>query len=194
MYLHKDEMIIDIKKNGIVFRDFHKIQYVYCVLEGVVKVFKYTEDGNEKIVDILTDNDYLAVTLMFGDDTEYNLSCIALSDVKLVKVTVEQMYEALQDKNVLKNYINFTSRKLMNFKNYLANTSEIEERILIALNELYERFGKCIGKNKFVDLPFSKTDLASFIGLRRETLSRKLTSLSNEGKIKVEKNRIYLKI
>jgi len=194
MYLHKDEEIINVKKNGLIFRDFHKIKHVYYVLEGVVKVFKYTEDGYEKIVDVLTDNDYLAVTLMFGEKDEYGLSCVALTDAKLVKVTVEQMYEAFNNKDTLKDYMNFTSRKLLNFKNYLANSTDVEERILIALYELYERFGKCIGQNKFVDLPFNKTDLASFIGLRRETLSRKLSSLADEGKIKVDKNRIYLKI
>lgn len=193
MYFHPDEVIVDVKKNEVLFRDFHALKYVYFVLDGAFKVYKYNEDGIEKIVDILSEEDYLAVTLMFGDLDEYGLNCAALMKSKVVKLTVEQMYEAFVDRKILRDYMNFTSRKLINFKNYLANSTDPEERIIIALKELFDRFGKIIGDDKVVDLPFNKTDLASFIGLRRETLSRKLTLLMDEGKIYVDKNRIYLK-
>jgi len=193
MYFHPDETIVEVNKNDILFRDFHTIRYVYFVLEGTFKVYKYSEDGVEKIVDILTDNDYLAVTLMFGSKKYYELNCSALSKSKIVKLTVDQMYEALKDREILKDYMHFTSRKLINFKNYLANSTDVEERIMIALRELYDRFGKEALGVKTIYLPFSKTDLASFIGLRRETLSRKLSILVEEGKIQVNKNKILLK-
>lgn len=193
MYFHPDEIIVDVKKNDILFRDFHAIKNVYYVIEGIFKVYKYNEEGVEKIVDILTDNDYLAVTLMFGEKKDYGLNCSALAGSKVVKLTVNQMFEAFVDRKILKDYMNFTSRKLINFKNYLANSTDIEERIMIALRELYDRFGKEVSGDKIINLPFSKTDLASFIGLRRETLSRKLSLMSEEGKIKVDKNKIHLK-
>ncbi len=194
MYFHPDETIIEVNKNDILFRDFHAIKHVYFVIEGTFKVYKYSEDGVEKIVDILTDDDYLAVTLMFGSKKDYGLNCSALSKSKVVKLTVDQMYEAFKDREVLKDYMYFTSRKLINFKNYLANSTDVEERIIIALRELYDRFGKEVLGEKIIYLPFSKTDLASFIGLRRETLSRKLSILVDEGKIQVDKNKILLKI
>ena len=194
MYFHPDETIIEVNKNDILFRDFHAIKYVYFVIEGTFKVYKYSEDGVEKIVDILTDNDYLAVTLMFGSKKDYGLNCSALSKSKVVKVTVNQMFEAFVDRKILKDYMHFTSRKLINFKNYLANSTDVEERIIIALRELYDRFGKEVQGVKTIYLPFSKTDLASFIGLRRETLSRKLSILVSEGKIEVDKNKILLNI
>lgn len=194
MYFHPDEVILEVKKNDVLFREFHALKYVYYVLEGAFKVYKYNEEGIEKIVDVLSDNDYLATTLMFGDKDDYGLNCNALMNSKVVKLTIEQMYEAFVDRNILRDYMNFTSRKLLNFKNYLANSTDVEERIIIALRELYDRFGKQIGDEKVIDLPFNKTDLASFIGLRRETLSRKLSLLMDEGKIYVDKNRIYLKV
>jgi CRP/FNR family transcriptional regulator len=194
MYFHPDEVIVDVKKNEVLFRDFHALKYVYFVLEGTFKVYKYNEEGVEKIVDILHDDDYLAVTLMFSDLDEYTLNCSALTKGKVVRLSIEQMYEAFVDRKILRDYMNFTSRKLINFKNYLANSTDPEERIIIALRELYDRFGIMMEGEKVIDLPFSKTDLASFIGLRRETLSRKMTALMDEGKIYVDKNRIYLKI
>ncbi len=193
MYFHPDEVILEVKKNEILFRDFHTLKYVFFVLEGAFKVYKYNEEGIEKIVDVLSDDDYLAVTLMFGNKDEYGLNCSALSKSKIVKLSIEQMYEAFVDRKILKDYMNFTSRKLLNFKNYLANSTDVEERIMIALQELYERFGKVISGEKVIELPFNKTDLASFIGLRRETLSRKLGLLMDEGKIYVDRNKIYLK-
>lgn len=193
MYFHPDEVIVDVKKNEILFREFHALKFVYFVLEGAFKVYKYNEDGIEKIVDILSADDYLATTLMFGDLDEYGLNCSALQDSKVVKLSIEQMYEAFVDRRILRDYMNFTSRKLINFKNYLANSTDVEERIMIALRELYDRFGKEVGGDKIIELPFNKTDLASFIGLRRETLSRKLGMMMDDGKLYVDKNKIYLK-
>ena len=129
MHFHPDEVIVDLKKNDVLFREFHALKYVYYVLEGAFKVYKYNEEGVEKIVDILSPNDYLATTLMFGDRSDYGLNCNALMNSKVVKLTIEQMYEAFVDRKILRDYMNFQSRKLLNFKNYLANSSDVEERI-----------------------------------------------------------------
>jgi CRP-like cAMP-binding protein len=47
-------------------------------------------------------------------------------------------------------------------------------------------------EKQVLDLPFSKTVLANFIGIRRETLSRTITKLIDEQIIYNEKNSYIL--
>jgi CRP/FNR family transcriptional regulator len=61
------------------------------------------------------------------------------------------------------------------------------------LKILFEKFGYRIGEKQILDLPFSKTVLANIIGIRRETLSRTITSLEQEDILKNDKNRYLLK-
>jgi CRP/FNR family transcriptional regulator len=72
----------------------------------------------------------------------------------------------------------------------LFNISNInlEEKILSSLELLANKFG--VVKENFVELelPFTKNDLANLIGVRRETLSRKLSEMKKNNIIEVTKN------
>lgn len=190
--LHKNEEIIYVKKDEIIFSEIDKLEYVYYVLDGVVKVIKYTEEGKEKIIDILGKDDFLAVTLMMENKKVYGLSGIAINDCKLLKISVKNMFEALENPDILKQYMDFSFKKTLHFKNYIALSIDSDERVLLVLKELYGRFGSIENGDKVINLPISKSDLANFIGLRRETLSRKLSALKKEGIIDIDKNKIYL--
>lgn len=190
--LHENEEIIYVKKDEIIFSEIDKLEYVYYVLDGVVKVIKYTEEGKEKIIDLLGENDFLAVTLMMENKKAFGLSGIAVTDCNLLKISVKNMYQALENPEILKKYMDFSFKKTVHFKNYIALPIDSDERVLLVLKELYSRFGSTENGIKVINLPISKSDLANFIGLRRETLSRKLSALKKKGVVDIDKNKIYL--
>ncbi|XMB85540.1 Crp/Fnr family transcriptional regulator [Mycoplasmatota bacterium WC44] len=191
---HDEEVIIELKKNEILFHDYDILEHVYYVIDGFVKIIKYTEEGNEKIIDLLGPKDFIAVTLLMENRDEYGLNGIVVKDCKLIKVSSKGMLEALTNLDTLKQYMDFQSRKTLHFKNYISISSENDEKLIGFLNGLASRFGKIENDVKVLDLPINKTDLANFIGMRRETLSRKLSNLTKQGILKVDKNKIYLKM
>ena len=48
-----------------------------------------------------------------------------------------------------------------------------------------EKYGETIGNNISIELPLSREDMASFIGVTRETISRKLKKFEDEKLIKI---------
>ncbi len=68
----------------------------------------------------------------------------------------------------------------------------LEGRIGAALLEFADKYGTPAPGGTLVRLPFSREGLASYIGIARETVSRKLGQLESDGVIRSEGNRAIL--
>jgi len=53
------------------------------------------------------------------------------------------------------------------------------------LTDLIEKYGESIEKNISIELPLSREDMANYIGVTRETISRKLKKFEEEKLIKI---------
>jgi CRP/FNR family transcriptional regulator len=53
--------------------------------------------------------------------------------------------------------------------------NDVDSRMAYLLTDLYRKYRESIEKNISIKLPLSREDLASFIEVTRETISRKLT-------------------
>ena len=69
-----------------------------------------------------------------------------------------------------------------------SSTQDPSKIILSVLKHLSTKFGYYKSGDTFINLPINKTELANMCGLRRETLSRKITQLKMDGVIEVNKN------
>ena len=71
-------------------------------------------------------------------------------------------------------------------------TKSIETRINIILLEFAQRYGKKHFRGILVELPLSREGIANYIGISRETVSRKLSVLQDEGIIEMIGNKKVL--
>jgi len=71
---------------------------------------------------------------------------------------------------------------------FQASNIDAKEKILGTLQLLAKKYGKI--KDDFIEmeLPFSKTELARIVGIRRETLSRKLSEMQKNNIVHINKN------
>ena len=71
-------------------------------------------------------------------------------------------------------------------------TKNTEIRVCAILLEFADRYGKKHSKGTLVELPLSREGIANYIGVARETVSRKLSLLSDEGIIEMIGNKKIL--
>ena len=176
-----------------MFLETDTLEYVYKIVEGLIKITKLHQSGDEKVFDILGPNDYVALLAVLQGDEEYIATATALTDVtvrRFSKKDVEQAYSsnAMFQTNCMKCVVT----RSKTFHNYLFNVSNVdpEEKILSVLQLLANKFGRVENDIVYVTLPFSKTVLANIIGVRRETLSRKLSSMKKDN-ILEENHNVY---
>lgn len=175
----------------IIFIEGYDLTHIYIVEEGLVKVSKLNKNGDERIIDILGKGDFIALVGALRKDVFYMASACALSNVTLRKMSIEEVMETYSSNPLFKDMCldcMVSKSNVLQTQLYNSINDDIEEKILAVLKYLSVKFGKRAINTYSIDLPFSKTVLSSIIGIRRETLSRKLTVMQKNGVISVRNN------
>ena len=187
--------IVQIKENTIIFNNDDFIDYVYQINDGYVKMVRYLETGDEKIIGILGPGEYIALLAVLQKKDNYIATSISLTSVILKRITKHEVLDSYQKSPEFRDRcLTCAVSRSNTFKNNLVNSASTstKERIINTLKALYEKFGYKDNNQQIVELPFSKTVLANIIGIRRETLSRTLKDLSDNEIIFFEKNKYIL--
>lgn len=169
------------------------------ILHGVVKLTKMLEDGRQQVVGLKFAPDFLG--RIYG--TQNTLSAEAASDVELCRIPRTALEEVLEDNPALKRkLLEQALRDLDNAREWMLTLGRktAGEKVasflhLIAthINPVAETERKCgeyMGAR--FDLPLSRADIADFLGLTIETVSRQLTKLRKEEVITVINNRTFI--
>lgn len=182
---------LKLHEKDVIFLEGDDLLYSFMIVKGLVKVSKNTINGEEKIFDIFGPSDFLALLSMLKEDKSYIASATCLTEVELKLLHKIDVLEAYKSNNRFKDICMSCAMTRTNlFQSQLFNSAntDIEDRILLVLEFLSKKFGSVKENQYTINLPFSKTTLANIIGIRRETLSRKLTTMSNQNLIDINKN------
>ena len=161
------------------------VNHISLIVSGWVKIYTETENGKESIVDIISTGGLLAEDALLGATEQRFSAEVISSEAVLIDVPNVTMNVMLQENPMLSSYIISTiimhMHHLRSHAEKLASASAIE-KLSFFLSSFYEFEGK-----RFV-LPCSKTQIAVYLGMERETLSRAFKQLKNEGCVAVDEN------
>lgn len=170
-----------------VYHEGDRADKLLIVTRGSIRLFKTTIEGKEQNLDILQTGDFTGELDLMGDAT-YSHEAMAQEPTVLCVISQDRMRELIL-KNPLIGFkiMQAMNRKLTNLRSLVQRlaTHEGLPRLAHLLLQLYEKSGSL---NRF-DLNLSREDIANFTGLTRETVSRKLAQLQDEGIIRLGKSR-----
>lgn len=182
---------LSIPKGDFIFKEGMLSDRLYIVNGGSFKVFRYTTDGKEQILYILTEGDYFGeLNLLKTEALEF--SAIALEDTYLCTIGKEDFdgllaaYPSLYGK-ILEHAFERISTLEATIQTLTAK--DVDSRIATLLLNLAEQFG--IQKQGHIEIPLKLTreEMANLIGLTRETVSRKLSQFQSDGLIELVDSR-----
>jgi CRP/FNR family transcriptional regulator len=153
----------------------------YVVLDGKVKVYKLSPEGKERILHIIHPGGTFAEAAIFGDGL-YPAYAEPLQISKLIFLPKDGFLDLLMNNGRISiNMIAGLSRFLRQFANQIEDLTfkDVPSRLARYLMELSH------GAKQTVELPISKSQLASNLGTVSETLSRTLRKLSEDDLIHV---------
>ncbi len=183
---------LSLHEKDTIFLEGDDLLYSFLIVEGLVKVSKFMINGEERIFDIFGPDDFLALVSMLKQDEKYIATATCLTEVKLNLLRKDDVLEAYQSNNKFKDIClscAMTRTNLFQSQLFTSSNSDVEEKILLILEYLSKKFGVIEKNYHILDLPFSKTTLASIVGIRRETLSRKLATMQKNEVIEINKNK-----
>lgn len=178
-------------KGELVIMAGQRNESLIIINQGKVKAFRYTRDGREQILYIFSVGDFFGETnLLRDEEANYNIEAIEETGLCLISKHDFQQLILSYPEIGLKIMAELCNR-LEAFENILQNmgTNSVELRVNAVLLEFARKFGREDSRGIIIDLPLSREGIANYIGLTRETVSRKLNLLQEEGLIETEGNK-----
>jgi len=179
------------KKGDSIFFEGKEANTLFLINQGKIKLFKYTKDGREQILDILSEGDFFGELNLFKEG-EYSFNAEAVEATKLCTLTKENMREIiLRRPEIALKILEVIGERLTKLETLAQNlaTNDVEVRIANLIFELKEKYGRNISNGIEIKLPITREDMSHYAGVARETISRKLKKFEEEGIIKLIGNK-----
>jgi CRP/FNR family transcriptional regulator len=182
-----------IKKKSSLYRPGESFTALYAIRLGTFKTLLLAEDGREQIIGYHMAGEIIGLDGI-GDE-RYACQAIALEDSEVCFLPFNQLEQlALELPTLRLNLYRLISRDLCRDQDMmlLLGSRCAEERLALFLLNLAERYqARGYSASEFV-LRMTREEIASYLGLKLETVSRLFSSLQEQGLIQVQGRAIKL--
>lgn len=173
-------------RNIEIYGEDEPAEYLYQVVSGAVRTYRMLDDGRRQISAFHLPGDIFG--LEAGDVHRSSAETISDAQVLFVKRSAV-MARAEHEKDLAKQLWTLTVRELQRVQEHsLVLVKNAEERVAGFLLEMAGRNSGAAA----IELPMSRQDIADYLGLTIETVSRTFTQLAQSGTIALETSRRIL--
>jgi CRP/FNR family transcriptional regulator, nitrogen fixation regulation protein len=170
-------------QNSEIFGENEPADYIYKVLSGTVRTYKVLNDGRRQVGGFYLPGD------MFGLEVgeAHSFSAEAITDASILVVRRSAVTaQAARDHDVARGLWTETANELRRTQNHLMLLIKTaQERVACFLLEMADRSQA----NGAIELPMSRQDIADYLGLTIETVSRTLTLFETSAAIELPRSR-----
>ncbi|RBP44060.1 Crp/Fnr family transcriptional regulator [Garciella nitratireducens] len=177
------------KKGEIIFTPLDQCNHLSIILDGEVKLCKYSADGQEQILSFLGVGDVFGEAIVFQGDP-YVVTVIAERETTVQMIHRDVLLTLTQrnENFTLAFFQEFTKKiKLLNNKIEMLSLKNIKQKIARYLLNLSKE-----QRSSTIRLPYSKQKIAFLLGTSREVLSRNFSEMEREGYIQSKGRNIFL--
>lgn len=190
--LRKGANKVTYPKGAVIFSEDQQCRHLHVLVCGAVKIYKLSEEGHEQLIHLMKPVSFFGEDIVFGGD-RYEAIAQALLETTLYNIEKGTL------ESLVLGYPPFALSLLVSFGRRLkrmmmlvgeAALQDVRKRLCRALLELAEEQGR--GEPVAPVIEMRHADLAAYVGAARETLSRALGRLEQDGLIARRNHQIFL--
>jgi len=169
--------------NEEIFGESEPAEYVYKVTKGAVRTYKILSDGRRQIGGFYLPGDIFGLEI----GAEHQFSAEAINEVTVLVIRRSAMVSlAERDCDAARELWSFTGRELHRVQDHMMLlVKSAQQRVACFLLEMSKR----LATTDAIELPMSRQDIADYLGLTIETVSRTLTQLVSDHAIGLPSSR-----
>lgn len=181
----------EYKKGELIIMEGAVIESLVIINSGRVKAYRNTSSGREHILYIFSEGDFFGEkNLLQNRAATYNAE--ALEDTGICTIHKKAFQELMREYPELSfKVMEELCNRLVRLENTIESmgTRNVELRVNSVLLEFARKYGRAESGGILIELPMSREGIANYIGLTRETVSRKMSLLQEEGIIEMMGNK-----
>ncbi len=181
-------------RGSVIFNESDNADYFYLIKSGRVKIYKLVEDGRELIIGIFSENGIFGDVPVF-DGGPYPATAETMVDSTIWSISRNDFEILVKNHpDISLKLIRVLGRRLRQAHNLLRDMAlkNVPQRLAKLLIKFEREYGKTSGKQIFLDLPFSRQDIAEMIGVSRETVTRELSKFVKADILKVDGKKLTI--
>jgi CRP/FNR family transcriptional regulator len=170
---------VHLAPNETLFTAGQTASSVHNLTAGVARLYKLLPDGRRQVIGFALPGDFLGT----APCDRYSYSVDAVGSVSACRLSVETFTQFIERRPHLLVRINeFVTRELRLAQDQmlLLGRRTAEEKVAAFLVGWRERLGHAGDEQQTITLPMSRQDIADYLGLTIETVSRTLTRFERE--------------
>ena len=182
------------QKNEIVLRAGDTVSEIGLIESGSVNIVVNFYWGNSHIFGHIGKGDVFAQNFAAIPGRELNCDVVAAEDTEVLFVDMHRLLSTCQNscpfhRRLIHNLIRISAEKSLSLSNRMMHTApkSIRDRLLSYLSEQATR-----NRSPRFSIPFSRQQLADYLGVDRSALSNELSKMQRDGLITYRKNEFQL--
>lgn len=164
-----------LKPNRCLYFEGDEVEWLYQVNSGVVRLSRLMADGRRQVISFGYPGDIIG----FPTHGRHHSDCESLTDVVLQPVRVEHLVSGKNNPTIHGFLLQAALREIGAMQDHfmMLGRKSATEKLASFICAVAERVGVDLGGNRQIALPMSRSDIADFLGLTKETVSRALTQM-----------------
>ncbi len=175
--------LIRYSTKEIIKRPAEKIEHVFYLSNGFVRQYSISKNGDEVTLHVFGVGAYLPMMILVNDapNTYY---FEAIGNIEVYKAPAPEVLKLIHSDpeiafDLAQRFSSGLCRLLLKFEETFFKDSY--QRIISILEFLGEKLGTKAGDLIIINVPMTHGEIASWVGIQRETASRQLEVLSSKG-------------
>jgi CRP/FNR family transcriptional regulator len=183
-----------LQKGDVLFRAGQPFQAVYAVKAGGFKVFTQHSSGEDKLIGFYLPGDILGVDALSTD--EHISTAVAIDTSTVCEIPFKDLERlSLQLPTLNRQLLSIMSKELSDERMHaeLLSRKSAEERMALFILWLSQRQAKRGFNDESFRLGLLHRDVALYLGLTPETVSRVLAKFSDEGLVEWRQKQLTIR-
>lgn len=160
---------------------------LYAIGAGIFKTYKIDNAGHERVNGFHMIGEVMGLDAISGDN--HTCNAIALDDCDECFIPFAQLEDLLQEfPSLMRQFHRLMSREIAadHVMMMLLGTMNAEQKLAVFVANLSQRLSVRGLSSTVFRLSMSREDIGNYLGLKRETVSRTMSKMQDDGLLQVE--------
>ncbi len=180
----------EFKKGDIIIHEGSLNSNIIYLKSGLVKEYVRTSTQKEQILQIVKKFSYLGLPSLFGDRVNH-YSYAALEDIKVCYIDISVFNKLIRENGefAYQILVSVSRDSLNNFHRFM---SQSQKKTYGKVADALLYFARIIYEAQEFEIPFTRQELADLIGISRESATRVLLKLKDDGILSVDERHVQI--